>query len=91
MTRETIEKKIIAIFEAQFEIVNPSLEADLREAYEFDSIDAIELLREIEIMLDMPLSQEEKKSAMGIRTISHIVDYVERILKEKTQAAASSN
>ena len=76
MTRDEIDKAIIAVFEEQFEIENPGREDDLREVYEFDSIDAIELLREIEILLGVQLTREEKKAAMDIRTINQIVDYV---------------
>ena len=76
MTRDEIDKAIIAVFEEQFEIENPGREDDLREVYEFDSIDAIELLREIEILLGVQLTREEKKGAMDIRTINQIVDYV---------------
>lgn len=77
MTRDEIQKAILAIFANQFEIDNPGLEDDLREVHEFDSIDAIELLREIEILLGAHLTRDEKKAAMEIRTINQIVDYVE--------------
>ena len=77
MTRDEIRSEIIRIFSEQFEIDNPGLEDDLREAYEFDSIDAIELLREIEILLGSELSRAEKKNAMEIRTINQILDYIE--------------
>ena len=79
MQREEIEAKIIAVFSQNFEIANPEPDADLREAYEFDSIDAIELLGEIEKMLEKELSQEQKKLAMEIRTLKQIVDYVENL------------
>jgi acyl carrier protein len=75
MTRDAIEKAIIEIFKNQFEIENPGLDDDLRDVHEFDSIDAIELLREIELMLGTQLTREEKKAAMDIRTINQIVDY----------------
>ena len=76
MTRDEIEKTILHIFRDQFEIENPGLDDNLREVHEFDSIDAIELLREIEILLGVGLTREEKKAAMEIRTINQIVDYV---------------
>ena len=79
MTRDEIEIAIVRIFADQFEIENPGLDDDLREAHEFDSIDAIELLREIEILLGVQLAREDKKAAMDIRTISQIVDYVVRL------------
>jgi acyl carrier protein len=77
MTRDEIRSEIIRIFSEQFEIENPGLDDDLREAYEFDSIDAIELLREIEILLGTELTRAEKKNAMEIRTINQILDYIE--------------
>ena len=79
MTREDICSRVLAIFAEKFEIENPGLDDDLREVHEFDSIDAIELLREIEIMLGSALTQDEKKAAMDIRTINDILDYVLRM------------
>ena len=77
MTRDEIEKAIIRIFADQFEIENPGLDDDLREVHKFDSIDAIDLLSEIEILLGSQLTRAEKKKAMEIRTINQILDYVE--------------
>jgi len=76
MTRDRIRDAILKIFSERFEIENPGLDEDLRDAYEFDSIDAIELLREIELLLGSALTREEKKAAMEIRTVDQIVDYV---------------
>jgi len=83
MTKSEITSAILNIFDEQFEIENPSLDADLRETYEFDSIDAIELLREIEVLLDSQLTRDEKKAAMDIRTINHIVDYVADLAQQR--------
>ncbi len=83
MTRDEIERSILTVFNEQFEIENPNLDDDLREVHEFDSIDAIELLREIEIMLDAQLTRPEKKAAMEIRTIRQIVDYVETLVEAR--------
>ena len=83
MTRDDIRDKILSIFEEEFEISNPGLDDDLREAHGFDSIDAIELLREIEDMLGFELTQEQKKRAMdNIRTLNQILDYVESLRPE---------
>ena len=87
MTRQEIEREIKNIFQREFEIENPGMDADLRETYEFDSIDAIELLLEIEKFLGSELSQEEKKQAMDIRTINQICDYVERIIQIRKASA----
>lgn len=59
------------------------MDADLRETYEFDSIDAIELLLAIETFLDTEISQEEKKQAISIRTINQICDYIEKIAQKR--------
>lgn len=79
MTRKEITTAILAFFRKEFEIENPGMDDDLREKHEFDSIDAIELLLEIEHMLGSELTQEEKKQAMDIRTINQICDYVESL------------
>ena len=91
MTRDEIKSEIIRIFRDQFEIEDPGLDDDLRDAHEFDSIDAIELLREIEIMLDSELSQDEKKNAMEIRTINDILDYIELLSAARAMGHATSN
>lgn len=82
MTHDDVLTRLFTIFSEKFEIDTPGPDEDLREAYEFDSIDAIELLREIEIMLGVKLSQEQKKGAMDIRTINQIADYVLALEKE---------
>ena len=85
MTREDITTEILNIFRREFEIEQPGLDDDLRETYEFDSVDAIELLLGIERFLDSELTHEEKKKAMGIRTINQIVDYVEGLVRLREQ------
>jgi len=40
LTRENIQLELMRIFEENFEIENPGPDDDLREKYEFDSIDA---------------------------------------------------
>ena len=79
MTRSEIVQRILTIFSERFEIDHPGLDDDLREVHEFDSIDAIELLREIEIMLGSELTHDEKRQSMEISTINDIVDYVEAL------------
>jgi acyl carrier protein len=81
MTREQITVEILNIFRREFEIEQPGLDNDLRETYEFDSVDAIELLLGIERFLKSDLTHDEKKMAMGIRTINQIVDYVEGLVR----------
>ena len=91
MTRDEIRSEIIRIFREQFEIEDPGLDDDLRDTHEFDSIDAIELLREIEIMLGSELTQTEKKNAMVIRTINDILDYIEFLSAARAKGPAMPN
>jgi acyl carrier protein len=91
MTRDEIKSEIIRIFRNQFEIENPGLDEDLRDAHEFDSIDAIEMLREIEMMLDTKLTQAEKKNAMEIRTINDILDYIESLSAVRNTGHSTSD
>jgi acyl carrier protein len=86
MTRDEIKSRVINLFRDQFEIQNPGLDEDLRDIYEFDSIDAIELLREIEILLQSELTRAEKKKAMDIRTINQILDYIEWLSSRRAKA-----
>jgi len=83
MTRQEIELEVKNIFQREFEIENLNMDADLRETYEFDSIDAIELLLAIENFLGYEITQEEKKQAINIRTTNQICDYIEKIAKKR--------
>lgn len=83
MTRDEILAQILTIFETEFEIKAPRLDVNLGEAYDFDSIDALELLGEIEKMLGSELTRQEKKDAMEIRNINEICDYVERLARSR--------
>ena len=87
MTRQEIEKEIKNIFRREFEVEDPGMDVNLRDAYGFDSIDAIELLLEIEKLLGFELTQEEKKQAMDIRTINQICDYIEMIIRKRAASA----
>ena len=91
MTRDEIKKAILDFFRQEFEIENPGLEDDLREMHGFDSIDAIELLLEIENLLGTELTQEEKKRAMDIRTLDQVMDYVESMARARETGQATGN
>ncbi len=82
MQRDEIQAKILAILEDSFEFENPGLNDNLRDDHGFDSIDAIELLGEIEKILGYTLTRAEKEKAMTIRTINDILDYIEVIAAE---------
>jgi acyl carrier protein len=79
MTRDEFKDKILAILTEDFEFDQPGLEDNLRDDHGFDSIDAIELLGKMELILGFSFTREEKEKAMGIRTINDILDYVEDI------------
>ena len=85
MTRDEIAKKLLIICRETFEFENPGLDDDLRDVHGFDSIDAIELLREIELMLGVKLTREEKEKAMDIRTLNQVLDYIEALALTRTQ------
>ncbi len=85
MQRKTVEKEILKIFKEHFEIENPGFDENLAEIYEFDSIDAIELLRHIEIFIEEELSRPDQKAAMEIRTINQIIDFVENLARNHNQ------
>lgn len=89
MERDQIRAALIRIFKEKFQIIEPSVDENLRDAYEFDSIDAVELLHEIEILLCTRLTQAEKKSAMDIRTINQIIDYIEALSSAQRLAKPS--
>jgi acyl carrier protein len=79
MGRDQIQAALNRIFREKFQIVEPGVDENLRDAYEFDSIDAVELLHEIELLIGTRLTQAEKKSAMDIRTLNQIIDYIDAI------------
>ena len=79
MTRDTLQREILTILTEDFEFEQPGLDDNLRDDHGFDSIDAIELLGKIELLLGYSLSREEKEQAMTIRTINDILDYIEAI------------
>ncbi len=78
-----IVDKILEIFKEEFEIISPDLNANLKEKYEFDSIDAIALLEYMEKMIGSELTYEEKKQTLEIRTINQICDFIEEMIKKR--------
>jgi acyl carrier protein len=85
MTRDEFKDKILTILVDDFEFEQPGLEDNLRDDHGFDSIDAIELLGKIELILGFSFTREEKEKAMGIRTINDILDYVEAIQQSRSK------
>ncbi len=76
MTPEAVHEMLVEMLERLFEIKDPGLDEDLRDGYDFDSIDAIELLAEVEEQLERELTHEERKQAMEIRTLRDIENYI---------------
>ena len=85
MTRDELQECIIRILTEDFEFENPGLNDNLRDVHNFDSIDAIELLGKIELILETTLTREEKEQAMEIRTINDILDYIEKIIRFRAE------
>jgi acyl carrier protein len=85
MTRDILQKKILTILQEDFEFKQPGLDDNLRDEHGFDSIDAIELLGKIELLLGFSLRREEKEQAMGIRTVNDILDYIETLQRDRNR------
>lgn len=83
MSRQEIERELLKIFAERFEIEDPGLDEDLREAYQFDSIDGIDLFGELEVLLGAELSDDQKRGAMSLRTINGICDYVVDLMEAR--------
>jgi acyl carrier protein len=84
MNRDDIKTNILKIFETEFEIIHPGVDDNLTEEHDFDSIDALELLGEIEKMLGAELTRQEKKDSMEIRTVNQICDYVVSLAQKRS-------
>lgn len=85
MTKDELQAKILTILTEDFEFEQPGLDDNLRDDHGFDSIDAIELLGKIELLLGFSFTREEKEKAMYIRTINDILDYVEQLQQSRSR------
>ncbi len=83
MDREEIQTTIINFIETNFEMSDVGLDDDLNAVHGFDSIDAIELLREIETLMKNKLTRDEEEAAMTIRTVNEIVDFIEKAMADR--------
>ncbi|MBU3964684.1 acyl carrier protein [Patescibacteria group bacterium] len=82
MTREDIRKKVVGIVMAQLYLTEePGDSDDLRENLGADSLDAVEIIMEIEDELSIYLPDEQ---AQECTTLKKIVDLVETILLAKS-------
>jgi len=75
---QTVKKYLINDFEIPEEKI--SLEANLFENLELDSIDALDMIATLESELDIEIDEEELKK---IRTVKDIVDYVAKNVPAK--------
>jgi len=77
--QEEIYLKVVSLFENLFEI-DPSevtLEANLYQDLDIDSIDAVDLVIELRKMTKKKIQPEDFKA---VRTVQDIVDQVEKLL-----------
>ena len=85
MTKEDIRRKILEVLAQEFQIENPDPDENLGEGYDFDSIDALEMLIQLEEFLDSPLSVEEKKALFEFRTINQITNYLADLMEKRAR------
>lgn len=75
---QKVEDVIVDIFEIDRSIIKP--ESKLVEDLDFDSIDAIELVLQLEDKYDAKISAEKLKSS---KTVQDVVDYLYELLVEQ--------
>ncbi len=80
MTRDEIEQKLLTVLREKFKIVDPDRHAVLSDKYELDSIDALEMLTDLEDRHGIVLTQAQKKELFEHRTIDAIVTCIDRAL-----------
>jgi acyl carrier protein len=84
MTNKEIERIILQIMEEEFEIVSPDPDVNLGDVYEFDSIDALEMLSQLEQITQLQLTMDEKKRLFDYRTINQICGYLSECVAART-------
>ena len=80
-SKEDIYLKVVSIFEELFEIEAQkiTLEANLYQDLDIDSIDAIDLVVELKNMTGKKIQPEEFRS---VRTVQDVVDQVYKLLND---------
>lgn len=79
--KEEIYLKVVSIFEELFEI-NPqhiTLEANLYQDLDIDSIDAVDLIVELKKITGKKIQPEDFKT---VRTVQDVVDQIYKLLDE---------
>ena len=79
--KEEIYLKVVSVFENLFEIEAQqiTLEANLYQDLDIDSIDAVDLVVELKKMTGKKISPEDFKT---VRTVQDVVDQVYKLLTE---------
>lgn len=79
--KEEIYLKVVSIFEELFEIEAQqiTLEANLYQDLDIDSIDAVDLVVELKKMTGKKILPEDFKT---VRTVQNVVDQVYKLLNE---------
>ncbi len=80
-TRDAIQTKLTEILVELFELdaSDVSLEANLYEDLDIDSIDAVDLVVELKKLTGKKIKPEDFKT---VRTVSDVVDAVEQLLQD---------
>ncbi len=83
LSRDEIFSRIQALLEEQFEVGAAQItpDAKLYDDLDIDSIDAVNLIIELKTITIKKLSLEDFKE---VRTVSDVVDAVERVLQEQS-------
>ncbi|MBN2194743.1 MAG: acyl carrier protein [Polyangiaceae bacterium] len=81
MTREEIENVLLNVLAKKFKINKPDHDKNLFEHYDFDSIDALEMLEDLETRHGFRLSLDQKKQLFEHRSINQLTRYLETALK----------
>lgn len=77
--QEEIYLKVVSLFESLFEIdpAEVTLEANLYQDLDIDSIDAVDLVIELRKLTKKKIQPEDFKT---VRTVQDVVDQVEKLL-----------
>ena len=86
MTRDEIQQHLLSTLERKFDIKAPDPLAPLGDKYGLDSIDALELLMDLEATHGIVLTQTEKKELFAHRTVESIVNYIDQAMKSRMGA-----
>ncbi|MCB2186714.1 MAG: acyl carrier protein [Deltaproteobacteria bacterium] len=80
MTPEVLEAYIREFLAREFEIIDPGRDENLPERYDFDSIDALELITALEDHFRVTLTVAQKKQLFQYRSIAGICGQLAEIL-----------